>query len=415
MRAACPSPTPRSGVRPATPGFPPLSERLALVPGTLSPGLAALAVQFGTELPFGRASTLLAAATGTVVSPSTIRSLTERAGAAWCQVELALVDVLEAAALDPDAAPVMVPDAVPVAADAVLHLGIDGAMVPLVGGIWAEVRTLAIGEVTRQEDGVTTTALSYASHLTDAATFGRLSLVELMRRGVPEHPTVVAVTDGAPWIQELLDLQCPQAVRILDMPHAAGYLAQAAQASFGPGTAQTSEWFATHRHALRHGNPDTVLEALVALPPSAERETALGYLTARRAMVAYADWDEAGYPVGSGCVESANKLVVEARLKGPGMHWRRDNADALVALRAVVASGRWEAVWPRIVSAMRANQRDGARQRREERTRQRAEETAATVGPRPKLVIDGKPTATHPWKQFPTCSGGVQTRHATKN
>jgi hypothetical protein len=57
--------------------FPPLTERLVLVPGGLSPALAALAVRFGVELSFAQASALLALATGTVVSPSTIQRPTE--------------------------------------------------------------------------------------------------------------------------------------------------------------------------------------------------------------------------------------------------------------------------------------------------------------------------------------------------
>ncbi len=391
-------------------GFSPLSERLALVPGSLSPALAALAVQFGRALPFGRASTLLVAATGTEVSPSTLRRLTEAAGTAWCQLELAAVEALETAALD-GAPTAGVPDADPIAPTALVQVSLDGAMVPLVGGEWAEVRTLAIGEVRQTEAGVTTTALSYASHLTDAASFGRLSLAELSRRGVGSHPRIVAVTDGAVWIQELLDLQCPQAVRILDFPHAAGYLAAAAQAAFGPGTLETSAWFSTQRHALRHGDPDAVLGALGALPPSAKRETALGYLRARRPMIAYPAWDAAGYPVGSGCVESANKVVVEARLKGAGMHWSRPHADALVALRAVVTSGRWEAVWPRVVQALWDAKRARAHQRRQDRA---AVVVFQPPPSRPKRIIDGQPTANHPWKRFPTCPGGVRTSHATK-
>lgn len=375
------------------PGFSPLSERLALVPGTLSPALAALAVQFGLELPFARASTLLEAATGTAVSAASIRRLTEMSGMVWCQLELALVEALEAAALDPGVVPTGIPDADPIAAAEVVQVSLDGAMVPLVGGAWAEVRTLAIGRVHGGGETVRTTALSYASHLTDATAFGRLSLAELSRRGVPAHPRVVAVTDGAVWIQEVLDLQCPHAVRVLDFPHAAGYLATVAQAAFGPGTAETSAWFATQRHALRHGDPDTVLAALDALPPGPERDTARGYLTARRAMLAYPAWDAAGSPVGSGCVERANKLVVEARLKGAGMHWTRDHADALVALRAVVASGRWATVWPRLVRALRDAKRHRAQQRRQARA------TPVAPAPRPKRIVDGKPTADHPWKQ----------------
>lgn len=392
------------------PGFSPLSERLALVPGTLSPALAALAVQLGLEVSFGRASTLLSAATGTVVSAPTIRRLTEAAGAAWCQLELALVEALETAALDPDAGAVVLLEPDPLVATERVLVSLDGAMVPLVGGEWAEVRTLAIGRVARVNDTVRTTALSYASHLTDAATFGRLVLAEMSRRNVPGHPSVVAVTDGALWIQDVLDLHCPQARRILDFSHAAGYLAQAAQAAFGPGTAETSAWFGTWRHALRHGDPDAVLEALAALPVSPERDAALGYLRARRAMIAYPVWEAAGDPVGSGCVESANKVVVEARLKGAGMHWTRDHANAMVALRAVVASGRWMVIWPRIGQALREAKRARACQRRQIRV------VAATAPapPRTRLVVNGKPTADHPWRRHDARTFQARTRTITK-
>jgi hypothetical protein len=156
----------------------------------------------------------------------------------------------------------------------------------------------------------------------------------------------------------------PHAIRVLDFPHAAGYLAQAAQASFGPGTAETREWFARQRHALRHGDPGQVL---TALPPSAERDTALSYLTARGAMIADAAFDAVGLPIGSGGVERANTLGIEARRTGAGMHWTRDHADAMVARRAMVASGRWATGWPRIVTALQATRRQHTAQRRQQR------------------------------------------------
>jgi hypothetical protein len=55
----------------------------------------------------------------------------------------------------------------------------------------------------------------------------------------------------------------------------------------------------------------------------------------RRRQIAYADFQIQGYPIGSGMVESANKLVVEQRLKGAGMHWARRNVTPMLALRAV--------------------------------------------------------------------------------
>lgn len=375
------------------------------MPGQLSPALAALAVRFGLTCAFDRAATLLTAACGTRITHDTVRRLTEAAGDAWWQLELTLVTDLETAARTPFAAPVVVPEAQPLAPAQAAILELDGAMVPLVGGEWAEARTLVIGT----QAGDTTTALSYVSQLAPAATFGRTVLGELARRGIAAHPgPVVALSDGAVWIQELLDLHCPQAVRVLDIMHAAGYLAQAAQASFGPGTAQTSEWFATARAALRRGDADTTLALLAALPASPARDSALHYLGQRQPMLDYPRCDAEGWPVGSGAVESANRQVVEARLKGAGMHWTRDHANALLALAALEASDRWATSWPRIVPRLRQARQERAAARRTTRSPIVPAPVPASPAvpsapprsvPRPKTIVHGKPTADHPWNQ----------------
>ncbi|MGC4105003.1 MAG: hypothetical protein QM753_01455 [Thermomicrobiales bacterium] len=341
------------------PSFPPLGERLGLVPGTLAPWLAELAVQFGTETSFARAASLLSQATRTRISPDTVRRLTETAGAIWCQLDLDLLTALETAAMAPGAPEVVVPDADPFAPTATISLCLDGAMVPLVGGDWQEVRTLTVGEVVTTDESVRTTRLSYVSQQAPAARFQRTIGVELTRRGVLTHPgTIVAISDGASWIQDALDLQVPQAVRILDVMHAVEYLADAAKASFGPGTAETSAWLGTWRQALRTGKAVAVGNALAALPPSPERDDALRYLGNRRAMLAYGRCDLEGWPVGSGVVESANKIVVEARLKGAGRHWSPGSVNPMVSLRALVASERWERAWPRITAAWPSHHRD---------------------------------------------------------
>jgi hypothetical protein len=140
-------------------------------------------------------------------------------------------------------------------------------MVPLVGGTWAEAKTLAIGTVTPGPDGTAhTTELSYFSRMTDAERFGRLALVEVQRRGVATAKRVCAVNDGAAWIPPLVALHRPDAILILDNPHAVEHLAAAAQVTFGAGTAALACWLERTRHTLRHGDPADVLEALCLLP-----------------------------------------------------------------------------------------------------------------------------------------------------
>lgn len=63
----------------------------------------------------------------------------------------------------------------------------------------------------------------------------------------------------------------------------------------------------------------------------------------------YPEFQRNGWPIGSGMVESANKNVVEARLKRPGMHWERKNVNPILALRNAVCNDRWREMWQKAV------------------------------------------------------------------
>jgi hypothetical protein len=91
-----------------------------------------------------------------------------------------------------------------------------------------------------------------------------------------------------------------------------------------------------------------VAESLTPDAAAEQRDTAVAYRDARWSQIQYAQFRAAGYPIGSGAVESANKLVVEARLKSSGMHWARANVNPMVALRAAACSDRWAESWARI-------------------------------------------------------------------
>ncbi len=208
-------------------------------------------------------------------------------------------------------------------------------MVPLVGGEWAEVKTLALGEVQmrRGADGlpeVQATELSYFSRLADADSFTHQAYEthrETHRRGTENAKVVCAVQDGAEWEQGLVDVLRADAVRILDFPHAIEHLTAEAQPVFGIGTPEMKAWLSQQAHTLKHAADGArqVLTALAKLPaqlavdPTAAaeaRDRTVTYFTKRLTQVQYATFQAAGYPIGSGSTERANKVVVEARLKG---------------------------------------------------------------------------------------------------
>jgi len=304
----------------------------------------------------------------------------------------------------------------------------DGAFVPLVGGEWAEVKTLVIGEVTRNKRGeICTQHISSFSRLADVESFEEAALVETHRRGLEKAAEVCAVQDGAEWLSGLVDYHCRDAVRILDFAHAAEHISDMANAARLAGSALADEWLTKQLHDLKHEGPSQVLaelRMLVATHPDVKELTNnLAYLQKREAQMHYPTFQAAGWPIGSGCVESANKLVVEARLKGAGMHWERHNVNPMLVLRNAVCNDRWDETWQATTS-----QRQSSRKReRDAHTQARCEQAAArflklllwcrpptphppleavsppvkppTSAPAPVAVGPRRPAANHPWRR----------------
>jgi hypothetical protein len=116
---------------------------LALLSGKLTPREHERLVRLSGWLPFERAAELLADFLGIDVSKIVAQNYTEAAGALYVQMQEEEVARLERE----------MPEAASGAEK--MQLSADGAMVPLLHGIWAEVRTLVIGEVesTKREQG----------------------------------------------------------------------------------------------------------------------------------------------------------------------------------------------------------------------------------------------------------------------
>lgn len=55
----------------------------------------------------------------------------------------------------------------------------------------------------------------------------------------------------------------------------------------------------------------------------------------------YAAFKKLNLPIGSGCVESAIRRVINLRLKSPGMFWKRQTAEVMLFLRSTLLCGRW--------------------------------------------------------------------------
>ena len=401
------------------------------MPGPLTPTIQEAVTRLADRLPFSQAVDELQMSWHVDVSPATVRRQAETAGAAYVALQTADVDRLER---DTPPSPPG-PD--------LQQLSVDGAMVPLLHKQWGEMRTLAVGDVGKPvlKDGemqVHTGHVSYFSRLCDAQTFTRLATVETHRRGTETAKAVCAVVDGAPWEQDFIDTHRPDAVRILDFSHAAEYVSAVGHLVYGDETAAFTQWFAHERHALKHGEPETVIAGLQGLRAAmtevsaagdaarATMDTSITYLQKRIEQMRYAHFVAQGYPIGSGMVESAHTVVIEARLKGAGMHWAPTHANEMGALRAMLCSERWGDEWPRICARLRLQARERQREVRRGHVAAAAARAQDSAPPsirqaiqptaRPRTTeaeatkemadaqgagIRPRPAANHPWRHWP--------------
>ncbi len=173
--------------------------------------------------------------------------------------------------------------------------------------------------------------------------------------GLDDAERWVALSDGGSGLEDFLqdNFGRVEAV-ILDFWHVAEYLGDLSKA-LHPGQEEAAQtWHEQWCHRLKHEGGAVVLEALRGLDlkgrsreaRQAHREV-VTYFTNQAHRMDYPAYRAKGWQIGSGPVESACKTVVGQRLKGAGMRWGEDGADALCHLRALFRSEptQWEAFW----------------------------------------------------------------------
>ena len=172
--------------------------------------------------------------------------------------------------------------------------------------------------------------------------------------------TLVKLADGAKDNWTYLGKTLPEGVEVVDFYHGAEQLEDAFDAAYGEGSPAASAHFEKYRHVLRHepAGVEKVIRSLAYLRgkhPRRERiRQVLGYFRRNRRRMRYAELAQAHLPIGSGIVEAACKTLVTQRLKRSGMRWRHPGGQAILTLRGLVQSGRFEQGWAMLAATYHA-------------------------------------------------------------
>jgi hypothetical protein len=195
----------------------------------------------------------------------------------------------------------------------------------------------------------------------DGTLQGPDALIELVafhlhRMGAAKAKVVTFAADGAPWIWKRLDwivaqvgLKAYRVVEVLDWCHAVHHVS-VALAALPLVEGQRTELYNRLRGLLKAGKSRDVIAELETLAVGEDKDSSvwreIRYLTKHSdaGRLRYNCFRCRGVPMGSGAIESTIRRVINLRLKGNGIYWTEDNAEAVFQLRAAVVSGRWEEI-----------------------------------------------------------------------
>jgi hypothetical protein len=167
-----------------------------------------------------------------------------------------------------------------------------------------------------------------------------------------EHLRLCVVADGAQWIWQGVKQLFPSAEQILDYYHCAEQVHQVATVHYSEQPEQALEWVEATMARLFAGAVAGVIGGLHRMRPGSTQATAaiadrIGYLQNNQARINYRSQRRAGYPLGSGGIESANKFICQVRLKRSGAWWYVANSNHMLALRCAKYNGTFERVFER--------------------------------------------------------------------
>jgi hypothetical protein len=164
---------------------------------------------------------------------------------------------------------------------------------------------------------------------------------------------LVALSDGAAELCNILEEDYPEASRYIDYYHLVEKLSAALVAFCNQRetTQDADEVLAQWKTRLLN-DPQAIegIERAIKRWRADDIEVggekpvhqALTYIDNHTEQMNYADARAQGHPIGSGHVEACCKQLVQTRMKRNGQRWKRQGGQSILTLRSLATDARWE-------------------------------------------------------------------------
>jgi hypothetical protein len=185
-------------------------------------------------------------------------------------------------------------------------------------------------------------ASRYVAHLG-----GHEAFLDKVLDAMPWRSEPVFIADGAKWIWNWVDELYPHSTQILDFFHCKEHLCSFAKAYFSE--KEGLLWVEGCLEQLKGGQVDAFFETIQKLPKknkhlSQEKDKLLTYLKNNKKRINYGKFIQEGLLIGSGAIESANRDVIQKRMKLSGQRWTLQGARQMLNLRTCYKSGKHDLI-----------------------------------------------------------------------
>jgi hypothetical protein len=193
------------------------------------------------------------------------------------------------------------------------------------------------GEIYRNKE------ISYVGTVRTVEDFGPMLYQHAIENGLAAMDAVVFLGDGAKWVWGIQKSYFPYALTGLDMYHSIERVSDMVDfIQFkGQSTSDRKQAFKDRcLELLRCGKIQEMLDLIETSPRKKGTEkrlyTAMSYFRTNMEHMNYGAFTANGIFVGSGVIEAGCKVIVGNRMKNAGMHWSKDHAEKMIALRCAI-------------------------------------------------------------------------------
>jgi len=178
--------------------------------------------------------------------------------------------------------------------------------------------------------------------------FGAMLYQHAVENGLEKMDAVVFLGDGAKWVWGIQSDYFPYALTGIDLYHSTervNLLIDLLQFKGRYGSDQKQAFKDECIELLRSGKVQEMLDRIESVPYKKSNrkrlESAMGYFRSNMARMNYGVFAACGIIVGSGVIEAGCKVIVGNRMKNAGMHWSKDHAKKMIALRCVIRNNEF--------------------------------------------------------------------------